>query len=516
MENVSPIDPHERNRQTEDALIRYTMFLIERLALDQGWWKHFPTEFGGRFYPRGDRAATNSRSFPALAYVWAYLTMRRTPQGWLHVPSDADLIYHELQKIYPFYITSDPAPNLADQTPSGVPYIAYSAHYRERLGASDATRRTINVHSHALHFAWLMQEASRLYGDSIRERQWAEIVARYHRGSKELFRTLYPAQDLADPPRSYLGLIGYNLDAQKQTNGMAYVAITFEGLPAGYLHTGEYEPEFADVVERASRLDTIPFPCNRDAPEDERDPDRCNADGTDKHASWADSSYAWRLMRVFPAALAFARSEELNAGHCVTPPSSEESWGSFMSRDLSTASLSEVLAYDPARAQECLDDSDKKYKCMHLDPARFISEGNGRKWILTNTRFQSYWSPGFWEEVDPDRVPANVQFAIRVTLPQPPRSCLGQHYSAYRMGNKIFIMTDYSGGTLTLELPGSQLPRGINQLSIKRRTYNANTRYWAPEQFATGVAISLGQDGKVLVHFQQVQRKALTIVEIHP
>jgi hypothetical protein len=84
------------------------------------------------------------------------------------------------------------------------------------------------------------------------------------------------------------------------------------------------------------------------------------------------------------------------------------------------------------------------------------------------------------------------------------------------MGNKIFIMTDYTGGTLTLELPGSQLPHGLSQLSIKRRTYNASTGRWATEQLATGVAISPGPSGKVLVQLQQVQRKALTIVEIQP
>jgi hypothetical protein len=65
-------------------------------------------------------------------------------------------------------------------------------------------------------------------------------------------------------------------------------------------------------------------------------------------------------------------------------------------------------------------------------------------------------------------------------------------------------------------LPGTQLPRGISQLSVKRRTYNATTGRWAPEQAAAGVAISAGSGGKILVQLQQVQRKALTIVEIQP
>ena len=317
----------------------------------------------------------------------------------------------------------------------------------------------------------------------------------------------------AYPDRRHFGLIPYERhqrelsDAQK----MAYVDITFSGMPAGYLHAGAYEPEFADVIERASRFDTNPFPCNRDAPPEKRDPDRCAADGTDRSASWADSSYTWRLVRTFPAALAFARPEETIGQPPL--PAYTSYWGSFMSRDLGTASLSEVLAYDRSRVGECVDPATRD-RCIH-DPAKFVSEGNGRKWILTNTRFQSYWSPRFWEEIEPARVPRNLEFALRADLPA--RLPTGQgHYSAYRMKDKIFIMTDYSGGSVTLELPAGQLPRGVTQLSVMRRTYNEATGRWAPEQPATGIAVNAGPLGKVLVQLQQVQRKALTIVAIRP
>jgi hypothetical protein len=519
MENVSPIPREEISRQTEDWLIRLTMFVVERLAQDQGWWKfHEWTGGGGVQFPRGDRFTDDARSFPALAYVWAYLTMRRTPQGWIHVPGDADGIYRQLQQTYSWYLESDPsvtsitpnpAHNFADRSPSGTPYLAYSQHLKERYGpdSSETVKGVINAHCTALHWAWLMAEASRLYGDPVREGQWRAVVTRYHEGSKEMFHSAYP-------DRRYFGLIPYQRHQRELTDAqkMNYVDITFSGIPAGYLNGDTFEPEFADVVERASRLDTDPFPCNREAPEDERDPNLCNPDGTDLHVSWADSSYVWRLIRVFPAALAFARSEETISQ--PPRPSYEVSWGSFMSRDLSTASLSEVLAYNKSKADECLYDPNKKQECIH-DPAKFISEGDGRKWILTNTKFQSYWSPGFWEEVEPARVPSNLQFALQVRLPTGLPAGLG-HYSAYRMGNKFFIMTDYTGGTLTLELPGSQLPLGLSQLSTKRRTYNANTGRWAPEQLATGIAISPGPSGKVLVQLQQVQRKALTIMEIQP
>ena len=171
-----------------------------------------------------------------------------------------------------------------------------------------------------------------------------------------------------------------------------------------------------------------------------------------------------------------------------------------MSRDLTAASLTEVLEYDRSRG-----------KRIH-NPAKVISEGNGRKWIRTNTKFLSYWAPAFWEEVESNQVPANMKFDIRVTMPET-SSCVGNHYSAYRMGNKVFIMTDYSGGTITLELPGTpvQLPL------VKRRTYNQVTGRWAQEEVATDVTPTRGPSGgSVLVQLNQIQQKALIIVEIRP
>ena len=487
MEDISPINPAERNRQTEDALIRYTMFLIERLTLDQGWWTVPAWQSGETYYPRGDRGATHSRSFPALAYLWAYLTMLRTPAGWTHVPSDADFIYRELQKTYQYYINSDPAPNFADNTPLwfpnspfGFPYIAYSAHHRERLGGKEPTQRVINAHSTALRFAWVMREASHLFGDSVREQQWTDVVAQYHRGSKELFRLVYPGKDPTDLARTYSGLIGYS-PFQPDIN-MNYIGLTFEGMASGYLNAGEFEPEFADAVERASRQD---FDIS---------------DGN-KRESVPIAAYVAALARVFPAALAFTRPVEHVDGTCLPPflgatwGNRTQNWGPDMSRELGAASLTEVLEYDWSRG-----------KRIH-NPAKFISEGNGRKWILTNTQFLSYWAPGFWEEVDSNQVPANARFDIRVTMPTP-SLCLGNHYSAYRMGNKIFIMTDYSGGTMTLEFPGVQLP------IVKRQIYNETTHRWDPEQVATDVTRSRS-GGSVLVYLQN-QRKALTIVEIQP
>ncbi|HKQ73372.1 MAG TPA: hypothetical protein VJ810_06585 [Blastocatellia bacterium] len=527
MENVAPVPPAETNRQTEDWLIRLTMFAMDQLATDHGWWAAPAwTGGGGVEFPAGDRYTDDARSYPALAYVWAHLTMRNGPQGWTHAAGDADAIYHQLQQTYSWYIesdpavteiTSNPAMNFADRSPSGAPYLSYSQHLKERYGPdSDRTvKGVINTHSTALHWAWLMAEASRLFGDSKREREWRDVITRYHEGSREMLRLAYPAHRNEDPATIYTGLIPYQRDQRDLTDAqkMDYVDITFKSIAAGYLNSDTYEAEFADVVERASRLDTDPFPCNRNDPQDKWDPDLCNIDGADIVVSWANSPYIARLARLFPAALAFARQEEMvclsdgcDTG-CIPPPTDKTSWGPDMSRDLSTASLTEVLSYDAARGMR-----------IH-DPAKFISEGNGRKWILTNTRFLSHWSPGFWEEVDPVQAPANALFEIQITSPPTAAMCdgrHGEHYSAYRMGNKIFIITDYSGGTLTLALPGSQLQRGISQLSFKRRAYNQGAGRWDAEQPATGVAVTSGSNGRVLIHLQQVQRKALTVVEIQP
>ena len=263
MENQSPIDRAQRNRQTEDALIRYTMFLTERLALDQGWWKHYAWKSSSKEietqYLRGGRFTTNSRSFPGLAYTWAHLTMRQTPAGWIRVPSDADVIYHELQKTYSYYTYSDPAPNFADYTTSGTQfqYLAYSVQERERWGGAEPPRRVINSHGTALHFAWLMKEASSLFGDSDRARQWDDVVTQFHRGSKELFQSVYPGQDPTNPALTYRGLIGYS-PFQREVK-MDYQSWTFAGVAAGYQSAEEFEPEFADVVERVSRFDYNPF-----------------------------------------------------------------------------------------------------------------------------------------------------------------------------------------------------------------------------------------------------------------
>jgi hypothetical protein len=372
---------------------------------------------------------------------------------------------------------------------SKTPYIAYSQAHRERLGGDEHPRRTINAHSEVLQFAWLMREASGLVGDTTATRAWADILTRYHPGTKALFRDLYPARDPHDQRRFYRGLVGYN--PPKAEPKMPYIGITFSGMSARYLDTGEYEPEFADVVEWAARENTNPF----DA--DEYDEVKDENPSYDPVNSWTHSPYVARLTRVFPPALAFLRSEETL--HCpgLPPPAVPGQWGPVMSADISTASLQEFLEYDRAR-----DFS------VH-DSGMVISEGRGRKWIRTNNRFQTYWAPGFWEPVDPSRVLANRQFDVVATLP-PPSTCLGTHYSVSWSGNQLLAMTDYSGGSLVIDLPAGTVVR-----SVTRRAYRPDTAGWDKPMPAPGASVA-DVAGKVRVNLGTVERKALVIVDLGP
>jgi hypothetical protein len=348
MEGIVPIPPAEVNRQTGDYLIRYTMHMVERLASDKGWFTQWAWGDEGTpgypKYPRGDRFTANSRSYPALAYVWAYLTFRRTPSGWIHIPGNADIIYNQLQETYRFYIESDPHANFADRSSeTGTPYLSYSSEEKEKNICSEAERGVLNTHGHALHFAWLMQEASHLYGDKVREGEWADVVARYHQGSKEMFKELYPGkeplwgdQPTEDQP-TYLGLISYSRTQPMiapDTNHLhiGYSSISFESIAAGYLNAMEYEPEFADAVERASRLDLDPFDSIlQPVPE---------------------ASYVARLYRVFPAALSFAMSEEALPRHFQD--SRWDTWDTYpemkvLAGDFNGDGKTDVMKFDVAQ-----------------------------------------------------------------------------------------------------------------------------------------------------------------------
>ena len=338
MENMGT-PSNQGNRQIEDAYIRYSIHLRDRLADDGDWfrtpaWSH---------YPPSDRFTTHARSFPAILLTWAHLTMVRINGQWQHVASDADSIYHQLQRTFPYY---DPfsTTSFSDRlTGTDTAYLAYSLAQRERDGYSKS-RGVINAHAHALHFAWLMREASELFGDTARAAKWEEVVGTHHAGSRELFTALYPGQLNGI---TYLGLINYSLHQPGEIHNTAYSAITFEATPAGYLLAGTYEPQWIDVVERFCRRDWDPM--------------------DEKIASSPHSDAPVRLWRAFPPTLAFAASVDRPMRRF-----DDAAWA-----DWETSSQIKVLAGD--------FNDDGKTDVMKFDVLADGSEGNGGLWVGLST-----------------------------------------------------------------------------------------------------------------------------------
>ena len=441
------------NEVQEDFLIRISMHLRRRMELDGGWPKYPKWSK----YPHGDIFTAHSRSFPQLAYLWAHLTLKHYRDNWVHEPSDADIIYHQLQKLQDYYLPSSPK-HFEDliKPDKRIPYISYSAAKKER-NSKKGPRGVLNTHAHALHFAWIMREASKLYGDSEIEQKWREIIAKYHVGSKELFRRLYPGQAKKGGP-SIGGMVNYSRGTPRIHPGgksSCYNTISFEGIASGYLQAQEYEPEFVDAVEHASREDYDPYkPGHQDA---------------------KTEPFVARLCRVLPVALSFI-GDEIR-----------------MSKAIGAAGIKEVLTYaelkrDPATAPDANPGH---------NPQKFIVEGGGRKLILTNKSFVSDWVPGFWEEKTPDEIPQNLRFQVYV------KHSRGGHvgnWAAYRMNNRIEIMTDFDDAHITLKFPAREI------MYTGYRDYDENTFKW-------GYSVNETWTGSELI-YSCVPKKRLIFIEL--
>src|SRR5205823_6383868 len=123
----------------------------------------------------------------------------------------------------------------------------------------------LNTHAQALQFAWIMTEASELFGRSDDAKRWEAIFEVYRVGSKLLFQSLYPGARNCRTEHGALvdcdyvsGHVGYSIGNPCIYPGCdspgahpAYSFISFIGMAAGYLEAGDYEPEFVDAVERA-------------------------------------------------------------------------------------------------------------------------------------------------------------------------------------------------------------------------------------------------------------------------
>jgi len=215
----------------------------------------------GVTYPDGDIFTAHSRSFPAVAYLWSYLTLEWEDGHWIHSQGPADVIYEQLQQLRKFYgLGSDTSKVNFKDRHQGSYYIAYSANRKETLG--NGPKGVLNTHANALQFAWLMKEASELRGNPEDAKKWQAIVDFYHPGSRMLYELLYPgARDChtsTDQGRRRIsqctflsGHLAYAIDNPCVYPGCdepgahpSYSFISHEGIAAGYLDAGEYEPEF--------------------------------------------------------------------------------------------------------------------------------------------------------------------------------------------------------------------------------------------------------------------------------
>ena len=344
----------------EDVLIRITMHLVDRMKLDSGWPK-WPAWTGAVSYPQGDIFTAHSRAFPAMAYLWSYLTIEWESGRWVHSQRDADVIYNQLQQLRNFYgVGPDSSSMNFRDRHEGVDYIAYSANRKETLG--NGPKGVLNTHAHALHFAWIMKEASELRGSSEDAEKWQAIVDFYHPGSKMLYKLLYPgARDCHAvtepggrrvPDCAFLsGHVAYSIGFPCIYPGCGgpgahplYSLISHEGIAAGYLEAGEYEPEFVDAVERASRLDYNPYGPFSPVPV---------------------GALVAGLCRVLPLALAFTG----DSFSMAVPSNGPAEPPHHLQYDIAVASLSEVSTFARLRFQQLLDTR------REHDPQRVIEIG---------------------------------------------------------------------------------------------------------------------------------------------
>jgi hypothetical protein len=291
MEDIGPVPPEPGSGLAEDTLIRLGVHLLARLDFDGGWFK----APAWSIYPPGDSFTTNGRSFPNLAYLWAHLALTDSGSSFVHTPGDHDEIYDALQRTFSFLDSGAPEPTFADQLGGGgLDHISYSLHLKEKLGNFGGA--VINSHSEALHFITIMIEASTLRGRAADRVGWEILLDVYFPGTRALFDDLYPGHQNG---QTYPGLIDYATNQRQiytvEPPGIDYPAITFTSLAMPYLLRGEYEVEFADVVERFARGDTIPF-------DDDFEPVE-------------QASLVGALWRAFPPSLALSFSDEAPPRH---------------------------------------------------------------------------------------------------------------------------------------------------------------------------------------------------------
>lgn len=265
-EDLGALLPIRGDVVAEDALIRTSMHLLERVERDDGW----PRTFAWSVYPDADWQAAHVGALLPLLSTWAHLEHVRGRR-------DARTIYDVLQGAYPILASA-----LQDRTEEGVPYIAYSAKKKQREGGPSGV---LNTHARGVQFAAAMREAAESIADRETAERWGALVVEYHAGTRTLLSGLYPGQQ--NGVRLF-GWVDYafSLPRVSTTGGSSYYPrASIGGIAASYESAETWEPWFVDVVDEHSRVSANPL-----APPAAPIP-------------WAP--HALRLARAFPPALAF-------------------------------------------------------------------------------------------------------------------------------------------------------------------------------------------------------------------
>ncbi|MFW9804401.1 MAG: hypothetical protein ACFFFC_17215 [Candidatus Thorarchaeota archaeon] len=467
----------------KDALIRLSMRLRDQMILDRWWPKMKKVNYPKyrRKYSEGEISVCYSRSFPMMVYVWALHTIHRdVANRWCHYQGDADVLYETLQELYAHYGPSSGVPHFEDYWPEkGVHYLSWCAGIKG-MGI-------INSHADALHFAWLMREASELFGDYDTEKNWREVVEKYHRGSQELVSHLHPARYQG---QEFWGILKYGFGGAKMEPW--YTKISLQGIAAGYQQARSANIRFVDFVERAFDWDYCPHL------NPEKEGGKEHYDGIEAGDGNWSAVFVAQLCRLLPACLSFV-------GKGATNYRSGMSNALRMSHYIrGGASIREVLTY-----AELLEAGIEA--SPHTDRKKFIVEGGDQQWILTNGDFKCFWVPGFWEEREPEDVPNRMRFEI---TPNPFRSTpamrgVARWYTISRKGDSLFVMTNSNTNRPSfLKFPVRHLRYSIDYLE-----YDHDNHHWNYHQNVD--SDELVSDGaEIRVPLGYLQSRFLYIIEI--
>lgn len=424
-----------------DTSVRIAMHVLQRMTmpLDNGW----PAQYGWSQYSCGSRFTHTAISLQYLTLIWSLLAFDRTPTGPLQNGTDMWAFYDQLQATYAYFTGPTTGANFVDDF-NGQPMIAYTDGQKGQ--------GVINTHSTAAHFISLMEDMSRLAGDTYNFNRWKNLRLAFHNGTKALYDAAYPAtcpteydqsthdsevcQGSSDPFRfsfsctpgaALNGHLGYNAydPSYKEGNGHHYKGITLAGGAPGYIRNRESRLEWVDIIQ-ADLVDGRPD-CAGNQP--------------------APGGYIGAAMRENPVVLAFLSS--------VAPTVDPNTWHPLRGVQglLDAASLDEVLAFLQLTQQGSM-----QVGSVLFNTQNYIRIGD--RWVRSNVPTAFDVTPGYWEQVIEANVPAVSRFSMSFTGAAP-------YYSASRRDDRIELMaaSNFIGPTLTAD-------PNFGTATVKRRAYS--------------------------------------------